>query len=218
MRGTLAKPGQKARVHGAARRPRAAFAALCLCLALSAALPGPAVAETVSVTGVAQDDVLNLRAEPSASAAIVGALPPGLRGVEIERRSGAWAYVRYKDRAGWASASYLQPLPSSGASLPPLPLRCLGTEPFWSLRVDTSGLLYDRMDHPKELGGVSIARQTGDMDAWQLTPHSGSLASLVVKNEGKACSDGMSDRAYPLAVTLAGKDGQTLHGCCVPAQ
>lgn len=44
-------------------------------------------AESVDVTGVAADDVLNLRSEPRAGASLRGALSPTASGVEVERRT-----------------------------------------------------------------------------------------------------------------------------------
>jgi hypothetical protein len=63
---------------------------LCLSFGLAAV---PANGETVDVTGVAADDVLNLRTEPRANAPLAGALSPTAAGIEVERRSGGWAYV-----------------------------------------------------------------------------------------------------------------------------
>ncbi len=79
------------------------------------------------VTGVADTDVLNLRAEPSAEAAKVGELAPDAAGVEVERcvhvlrgqvvdedKPGArrWCRVSLGSQAGWANARFLAPQPA----------------------------------------------------------------------------------------------------------
>ena len=46
-----------------------------------------------AVTGVAADDVLNIRSRPDAGAPIIGALAPDSTGVEVLGRSGNWALV-----------------------------------------------------------------------------------------------------------------------------
>lgn len=77
-------------------------------LAAAILLASPAAARVLRVVGVAVDDVLNLREQPSPSARIVGAIPPGGRGVEVLRgEGGPWLLVRWGDLEGWALATYL---------------------------------------------------------------------------------------------------------------
>ena len=58
-----------------------------LALLLALALPSGAAAKGLpalhDVTGVAADDVLNVRARPDASAPVLGALTPDATGVEV---------------------------------------------------------------------------------------------------------------------------------------
>jgi hypothetical protein len=61
---------------------RVILTTLLLCAAI-----GAARAETVEVTGVAFDDVLNLRTEPRSSAPLAGALPPTAFGIEALKRA-----------------------------------------------------------------------------------------------------------------------------------
>lgn len=115
------------------RRLRVARTAAALFLCLAAGLSAaPARAETVDVTGVAADDVLNLRTEPRSGAPLTGALSPTASGIEVVRRSDGWAFVKSGKLAGWASVRFLRPAMSFENGKPPLPLQCIGTEPFWS--------------------------------------------------------------------------------------
>ena len=77
------------------------------------------------VTGVAPNDVLNLRAAPSPRARIVGALPNGARVRNLGCRSegrGRWCRVGLLDEMGgegWASARYLTAAGHAGGGRPP---------------------------------------------------------------------------------------------------
>ncbi len=113
------------------------------------ALAGPALAQQplplpllFTVTGIAEDDTLNVRDTPSASAPDVGDIALG-EIVEIVRFSddGKWGMVANEANFGWVSTHYLTRTPNStgdGISLPygvPLALSCSGGEPFWSLDI-----------------------------------------------------------------------------------
>ena len=92
------------------------------------------------VTGVASDDVLNVRIAPDAGSEIVGSLRPAATPVEVVEIRGNWARVTEIDISGWASLRYLEPieLASVGKSRLPVGLFCGGTEPFWSLSIDSA--------------------------------------------------------------------------------
>lgn len=167
------------------------------------------------VTGVAADDVLNLRAQPDAGSAIIGTLAPDTTGVEVVAVTGDWALVKTTESAGYAKLRFL--VRQSGPDWNTLdrPLYCLGTEPFWDL---------------------AIAPQTGT--AWLSTPENAEPEALPIKQAWPAlpwspvaaiavpegfvalspaeCSDGMSDRRYGIAVDifLSRPDRPRLSGCC----
>ena len=82
---------------------------LVICLMLAT----PAGAETFpalySVTGVAGDDVLNIRLEPDATAEAVGSLPPDATNIEVVGLSpdGGWGQVIAGEAAGWIKMEFL---------------------------------------------------------------------------------------------------------------
>jgi uncharacterized membrane protein len=100
---------------------------------------------------------------------------------------------------------------SAGAAIvSALPLRALGTEPFWALDIETSEL---RFRTPDDTAGVRFPAAapslTGDTVSW--TARRDSIAIEAHVWPGK-CSDGMSDREYPYTVRLT-VTGTLHHGC-----
>jgi len=120
------------------------------------ALAAPAPSERYAVQGVAADDVLNLRAAPSAEARKVGELPARARGVEaircVEPESGGrWCRVRHDGEEGWANARFLAAEPPRGAAgaAAPSPLYSVspkGSESQRSFLVSSSPLGPDRYE------------------------------------------------------------------------
>ncbi|MGR3435008.1 MAG: hypothetical protein ACU0CO_09000 [Shimia sp.] len=178
-----------------------------------------------AVTGVASDDVLNIRAEPRGSADRLGAFAPFADGIEVVRttRDGTWGRVRVpgSDAMGWASMRYLTPTGPDGFALPAL--SCGGTEPFWSLDYDPHGR--DRYERPG-FGATTIALPPATLSANDLGASasfglSAGGVSFVATFRRQSCSDGMSDLEYGVAVTLlrlAGAEPEVLSGCCSVAR
>jgi uncharacterized protein YraI len=62
------------------------------------------------VTGVAADDVLNVREGPGARYPIVGTLPPDARGVRLASTVecvGVWCQANFQNASGWVNTQYL---------------------------------------------------------------------------------------------------------------
>ena len=192
---------------------RAAAACCCAWLALSLAAT-PAAAETVEVSGVAADDVLNLRAEPRADAPLTGALSPLAAGIEVVRRAEGWAYVKSGKLAGWAAARYLRPATNPAGPRPPSPLRCGGTEPFWSLVIDGDRATYSTPETKPRTDRIGKIQQSQNSTiVWRVLPGDGPVASATIEAR-QACTDNMSDRIYPFRVHVETRDVQLLSGCC----
>jgi uncharacterized membrane protein len=179
-----------------------------LCLSLAGAR-----AETVEVTGVDSNDVLNLRAEPRANAPLVGALAPASVGIEVLKRGDGWAFVRAGKLEGWAAARYLRRA-SRYEGGPPVPLQCLGTEPFWSLTLDGKRAIYQTPDlKPVTADSGPFEQSRNSTIVWRVRPAGGPVASATIEAR-QACSDDMSDRVYSFSVRVEMRDGMLLSGCC----
>ena len=172
-----------------------------------------------SVSGVAADDRLNIRAAPDASSAIVGSLAPDETGVEVVATQAGWGRVNSGETSGWVAMRFLSPEPAPVSGELPGRLACYGTEPFWSLQWAKGTL---RFSTPEDMEGPDLELQhvlssmTLPPPHWVLVAR-GAAEDLTAVVEPRQCSDGMSDRLFGLAVTLVrdgGDEASALSGCC----
>lgn len=90
------------------------------------------------------------------------------------------------------------------------PLRALGTEPFWAVELTGSEMVYSGADRPEQRAPQGEPVIQGTMAIWEGTTGAGN--PLKVTLTATDCSDGMSDRTYPLtAMVRIGEE--TLMGC-----
>lgn len=100
-------------------------------------------------------------------------------------------------------------------------LKCVGTEPFWSLALSTGSVGYhDRaeyldmegnartftLERPQSNGEMTL-NVNGHNDADKSAVH------LTLERTGQ-CSDGMSDTIFEYSLELTQQDHPTLRGCC----
>lgn len=88
------------------------------------------------------------------------------------------------------------------------PLSLIGTEPFWSITVSNSGIALKRPDYADVVLSATPFTVTGDTAELR-------HEDLKLLLTAMTCSDGMSDRAYPLTAQAVYK-GKALQGCAVP--
>jgi uncharacterized membrane protein len=94
------------------------------------------------------------------------------------------------------------------------PLRAVGTEPFWGARIEGRCVTYS---HPDDQAGTRVWTRyrpgPGGGGTW-----SGALGGRAFELRARpqpGCSDGMSDRRYPIAVDLL-VGGERRTGCAEP--
>jgi uncharacterized membrane protein len=94
------------------------------------------------------------------------------------------------------------------------PLRAVGTEPFWGARVEGRCVTYST---PENQQGVRIwtryLNEGNGRSAW-VGQLGGKKFEMRVRPEAD-CSDGMSDKRYPIAVELTVM-GENRKGCAEP--
>lgn len=176
-----------------------------------------------TVTGVAANDRLWVRDAPRVTGKRLGGLVPGAVINVTGRASGNWVQITLNGQIGYVSATYLTRGPESGgesgggtsAAGFPLGITCNGTEPFWTFTIaQNRAVQFNSLNDgaaPGTYMSLSTATNGGYPYNFDASPYSGTIRS-------QACSDGMSDTNYPLAITLIKPSGnggtQTLYGCC----
>lgn len=188
--------------------------ALLLALGLPAGMAAEGLPALHDVTGVATDDVLHIRARPDASAPVLGALASDATGVEVvgTDQTGRWGQVNLAGETGWAALHYLARQPGQEEGTFPPVASCFGTEPFWTLRLKDGAATW--VEPGREIAGRIVARlaSSSPRDRYGLVAEmEGTRLSGVIAP--RACSDGMSDRAWGLAFDALYGDA-VLSGCC----
>jgi uncharacterized membrane protein len=90
------------------------------------------------------------------------------------------------------------------------PLRALGTEPFWAVNIDDAGLVYSGVDRPEQTAPNEGPQIAGTTAMWSGRTNQGQALSVTLIET--ACSDGMSDRTYPLTARVEIGE-EVLNGC-----
>ena len=100
----------------------------------------------------------------------------------------------------------------------PASLQCFGTEPFWSFRPRDTALEFSTPEAEAVPLRVEAVLATGVFrDPRRSVVAQGASQHLTAVLVPKACSDGMSDRAWGIDVTLVLEEQGTtkmLTGCC----
>jgi uncharacterized membrane protein len=90
------------------------------------------------------------------------------------------------------------------------PLSLVGTEPFWGIRLTGEELIYSGVDRPEQRAPRPALTVQGTVATLQTRSATG--VTFDVTLTATECSDGMSDRTYPLtALVKVGEE--TLMGC-----
>ncbi|RAK57139.1 COG3650 family protein [Phenylobacterium deserti] len=90
-----------------------------------------------------------------------------------------------------------------------------GTEPFWAVRVRDAQVTLIRPEQP-DLSAPAQRRTEGGASVWSGRTADGRTLTLRVWPQ--ACSDGMSDLAYPMAAEVSLTGREVLKGCAAPAR
>ncbi len=165
------------------------------------------------VTGVANNDLLNVRSLPSTSTEILKTYTPYTINIEVLETTtdGSWGKVGAGETNGWVAMRYLARSTTNAPNEVPRPMSCFGTEPFWSLNLTQRG---DEFEAP-EIGRQDLTPT--DMiqaDKGFYLEFEGSERIFIRRGQ---CSDGMSDRAFGWQSTALYFDqsGPVIaNGCC----
>lgn len=104
------------------------------------------------------------------------------------------------------------PAPVLGGVQLDQPIRALGTEPFWGVEITPGGLTYSGVDRPEQTAPNPGPVVQGTVATYTATTTAGT--ALTVTLMATECSDGMSDRTYPLTARVD-IGGEALNGCAI---
>lgn len=176
-------------------------------------LPAP-----YTVSNVQSGDVLNIRRNPNARAELMSSFAPNEVVMVLEYLANGWAKVSVGEGVGFVNGQFL----SRGGGVQTqngmqLGLTCNGTEPFWTLNIDTDRTVRfnSLVSGAEPITSLTLASPSPITNAYPFnfaaTPYSGTLSQQI-------CGDGMSDIQYGWALTLLKPNGNggwdTLNGCC----
>lgn len=114
--------------------------------------------------------------------------------------------------AAQAPAAEGAAMPTAGGGMDiSQPITALGTEPFWSLAI-TEGTKFklSRPDQPDLVAEAPGSSMSPDGATWVAKGAKGEQLTVMLK--AAECSDGMSDRRYPMSAEVV-LQGVTLKGC-----
>ena len=189
--------------------------AFIIALWLGSAASAQTFPASYAVTDVAANDVLNIREQPSADAAIIGSFAPNAARIEVvdlsdDRR---WGKVGIQEVNGWVSMRYLRRTMTNTAL--PVPMFCFGTEPFWGLSLTETTNKFSLAGEPS----VKLTRTaTKIMDGTYVIEFSEILpVDRIAVITRQSCNDSMRDREFGFRFDLYNHDivgGGQFSGCC----
>ncbi|MEM9318702.1 MAG: SH3 domain-containing protein [Pseudomonadota bacterium] len=171
------------------------------------------------VSGVARDDVLNIRQGPGANHPIFGAFGPFQTEIEVtgEAAETGWLRVNLGEGIGWVSPQFMTRTGPDWQGGMPERYACFGSEPFWLLHVNGATASWQDPEigarrYTQSEQGPSV--HVPDMMAARFEADAANRVTALITQ--RSCSDGMSDRAYGLGATLIRDAAQTqiMQGCC----
>lgn len=109
-----------------------------------------------------------------------------------------------------AAATPAAPPPVLGGVNLGQPIRALGTEPFWGVDLTGRELVYAGVDRPEQRAPQPEPVVQGTTATYEATTGAGQTIRVMLA--ATECSDGMSDRTYPLSAIVKIGD-ETLTGC-----
>ncbi len=100
-----------------------------------------------------------------------------------------------------------------GQSLTVAPTRAIGTEPFWGARIEGRCVTYSQPENPQGTRVWTRYAETADSQTW-IGALNRQPFELRLRRKA-ACSDGMSDKTYPMSAELL-VHGERRQGCAEP--
>ncbi len=148
-------------------------------------------------------------------------------GKVVEFSGSSWRHIRFGEISGWVNERYLaEDVRRQDPSKLPEKLHCVGTEPFWSLKLGSDNSSYTGADW-SDGGWVDdvkldlLAREgilgRGD-GTWAITVKQKGADNYIralIEVANPMCDDGMSNLLFPYnMILLKGSVPHAVQGCC----
>ena len=172
------------------------------------------------VSGVTENDVLNVRAAPDISSSILSTLPHDATAIEVVARDAdtQWAQINVGEQAGWVSLDFLARRAGQPDNMLPRPLSCIGNEPFWTLKLPENGPAeIARIDaEPVSIDTLDPVTSANRTDRYAVFGQGSEQVFTFIFHRDQ-CSDLMSDRVYGMSVDIFMTEQSGVSyvtGCC----
>jgi uncharacterized membrane protein len=199
-------------------RNAAIAAALLLSPGVAQAQPSePEPGLLYRVTDLPSGEALPLRQQPDGDSKRVGELRWDARdvvlsGASMQADGRIWYQVVHDGEYAWIDAAHVEP--QDDDRVENYPLQCLGTEPFWSVRINGDDAVFEAPD---------VAQTSWSASEW--LPARGLIGRYMIRLSSgygtgylamlrQACSDGMSDIDYPFEAIMITPGQAVRAGCC----
>lgn len=183
------------------------------------ALPEPAQRYRV----LDSEAALVVRRHPDPSAERSGTLDVGandivVAGTRLEAHDRVWWQVIHEQELGWVEAGYLAPMDADVPLQKTFPLRCVGTEPFWSLHVEDDESVFETPESSQRWTAGPVNLAVGMIGRYAVRLEDGeNVGHLAAWRNPHFCSDSMSNIGYPFEGIVVVPDGTAYSGCCMRA-
>jgi uncharacterized membrane protein len=163
------------------------------------------------VAGVASNDVLNIRAQPTSRSEIIGVFHYNHPLFEVTGSNGRWVRVNLGEYSGWVHSGYIQRVnvPTFPQTNLPNGLKCHGEEPFWTVTLSGGRLQLQSMTFGEKVYAVSTIENIGD--GYLITGMSKTANEISILVEDEMASSSIVENYYNWSVSLE-MDGYSVLG------
>lgn len=164
-----------------------------------------------------------VRTQPDPTAEELATLAAGasdivVAGTRLEAHGVVWWQVVHKQTLGWVEASHLAPMTVEMPLQEVFPLRCVGTEPFWSLHIEGGQGVFETPESSQHWAAGEINTAVGMVGRYAVRlENDGAVGHLAAWRNPHFCSDSMSNIGYPFEGIVVVPDGTAYSGCCLRA-
>ena len=158
------------------------------------------------VSGVAANDVLNIRSAPDAETQILGMFAPDAGFIEVieDSADGKWSRVNVGEGTGWVRRKFLMPVPvvTFYPTNIPVGLVCASTEPFISVQFNADMATLEQAGSPAEVFPYKTIEPRTNLDAFELQVQLGNNGPSFVLSE--TLSGNEANQLFPYSANSSG--------------